>query len=49
MKSFEDGGSSGDDNYFGENTSDLSDTYSEDDMNSFSIRDKYNGHIYIKK
>jgi hypothetical protein len=35
MKSFEDGGSSnGDDNYFGENTSDLSDTYSEDDMNS---------------
>jgi predicted DNA-binding transcriptional regulator len=38
MKSFEDGGSSnGDDNYFGENTSDLSDTYSEDDMNSIDI------------
>jgi len=35
MRSFEDGGSSnGDDNYFGENTSDLSDTYSEDDVNS---------------
>ena len=37
MRSFEDGGSSnGDDNYFGENTSDLSDTYSEEeaDMNS---------------
>ena len=35
MRSFEDGGSSnGDENYFGENTSDLSDTYSEDDMNS---------------
>lgn len=35
MKSFEDGGSSsnGDDNYFGENTSDLSDTYSEEDNN----------------
>jgi hypothetical protein len=27
---FDDGGSSGDDNYFGEHTSDLSDTYSED-------------------
>jgi hypothetical protein len=40
MRSFEDGGSSnGDDNYFGENTSDLSDTYSEEeaDMNSFSM------------
>lgn len=38
MRSFEDGGSSnGDDNYFGENTSDLSDTYSEDDMNSIDI------------
>lgn len=38
MKSFEDGGSSsGDENYFGENTSDLSDTYSEDDMNSIDI------------
>ena len=38
MKSFEDGGSSnGDDNYFGENTSDLSDTYSEDNMNSIDI------------
>uniref|UniRef100_A0A6C0BWR4 Uncharacterized protein n=1 Tax=viral metagenome TaxID=1070528 RepID=A0A6C0BWR4_9ZZZZ len=40
MKSFEDGGSSnGDDNYFGENTSDLSDTYSEEeaDMNFFSL------------
>ena len=41
MKSFEDGGSSnGDDNYFGENTSDLSDTYSEDDMNSID-----NNHV----
>jgi len=42
MKSFEDGGSSsGDDNYFGKNTSDLSDTYSEEDMNSFTM-DRYN-------
>lgn len=46
MRSFEDGGSSnGDDNYFGENTSDLSDTYSEEeaDMNSFSMGKEWVG------
>ena len=46
MKSFEDGGSSnGDDNYFGENTSDLSDTYSEDDMNSIDDKNMVGGGV----
>jgi len=46
MKSFEDGGSSsGDDNYFGENTSDLSDTYSEDDMNSIDGKNMVGGGV----
>jgi hypothetical protein len=40
MKSFEDcGSSSGDDNYFGEHTSDLSDTYSEDDADLFVVKE----------
>jgi hypothetical protein len=46
MRSFEDGGSSsGDDNYFGENTSDLSDTYSEDDMNSIDDKNMVEGGV----
>jgi hypothetical protein len=36
---FDDCGSSGDDNYFGEHTSDLSDSYSEDEEDSFVEED----------
>lgn len=36
---FDDCGSSGDDNYFGEHTSDLSDSYSEDEDDSFVEKD----------
>ncbi len=42
---FDDCGSSGDDNYFGEHTSDLSDSYSEDEEDSFLEED---GSIFIR-